>query len=206
MGVCKAGYSIKDEAPIFLIVFAVPAAAASALYSIRSVPRLYDLYSSNPQPTHANVGPWNTQSSRPLPSHTSMTRISMGRTAASARTPPVSRLRNCASISAIMFHCERSKIDYAASAAAHGKSSSHSWHRTKEPATSSISFAGCLENRLIGIDPFRTSVCPFLIEGVRCGICQCRGESFTAFEGHPTPLECPTPSRRSAGLFVPCTL
>src|ERR1017187_343805 len=30
MGVCKAGYSIKDEAPIFLIVFAVPAAAASA--------------------------------------------------------------------------------------------------------------------------------------------------------------------------------
>lgn len=28
MGVSKAGYSIKDELPIFLLVFAVPAAAA----------------------------------------------------------------------------------------------------------------------------------------------------------------------------------
>jgi hypothetical protein len=27
-GVTKAGYSVKDEAPIFLLVFAVPAAAA----------------------------------------------------------------------------------------------------------------------------------------------------------------------------------
>jgi hypothetical protein len=59
---------------------------------------------------------------------------------------------------------------------------------------------------LIGIDPFRTSVCPFLIDGVRCGICQCHRESFTASEGHPTPPECPTPIRRSAGLFDPCRL
>ena len=27
-GVAKAGYSVKDEAPIFLLIFAVPAAAA----------------------------------------------------------------------------------------------------------------------------------------------------------------------------------
>src|SRR5450759_3655443 len=153
MGVCKAGYSIKDEAPIFLIVFAVPA-AASALYSIRSVPRLYDLYSSNPQPAGGNVGPWNTPNSRPPPSHTSTILISTAHTAASASTPLACRSRNCGSSSATTFHCERSKTTYAASAAARDKSSSRFSRRTKEPATWCISFARRLEDRLIGIDPF----------------------------------------------------
>jgi hypothetical protein len=33
MGVKGAGYSVKDEAPIFLLVFAIPAAAALLLWS-----------------------------------------------------------------------------------------------------------------------------------------------------------------------------
>jgi hypothetical protein len=33
LGVKRAGYSVKDETPIFLLVFAVPAAAALILWS-----------------------------------------------------------------------------------------------------------------------------------------------------------------------------
>ena len=32
VGVSKAGYSVADEAPIFLVIFAVPAAVALALW------------------------------------------------------------------------------------------------------------------------------------------------------------------------------
>jgi hypothetical protein len=46
------------------------------LYSVRSVLRLYELYSSAPQPTGANVGTWTTSSSRPQPSRMSMIRTS----------------------------------------------------------------------------------------------------------------------------------
>lgn len=31
-GVAKAGYSVKDELPIFLVIFAIPAAVALALW------------------------------------------------------------------------------------------------------------------------------------------------------------------------------
>ena len=34
IGVSKAGYAVKDEAPIFLVVFAVPAAVAIILWWI----------------------------------------------------------------------------------------------------------------------------------------------------------------------------
>ena len=34
VGVARAGYSVADEAPIFLLVFAVPAAAAGLLWQV----------------------------------------------------------------------------------------------------------------------------------------------------------------------------
>ena len=65
----------------------VAASFLNELYSVRSVLKLYELYSNDPQAPGANVGTWKTPSSRPQPSRTSMTHIITTRIAASANTP-----------------------------------------------------------------------------------------------------------------------
>ena len=65
----------------------VAASFLNELYSVRSVLKLYELYSNDPQAPGANVGRWSMPSLRRQFSRTSMIRISTVPTAESASTP-----------------------------------------------------------------------------------------------------------------------